>query len=104
MSVKLGAKLIEFENGNAGIAVPSREKLARDGHPDRGLETSSASQRGTPGTIPVRQILTGTAVLVAACAASLLVIERLFRVLKPEIMMIGWFNRLWTVLVASQLF
>jgi hypothetical protein len=34
--------------------------------------------------------LTGTAVLVAAYAASLLVIERLFRVLKPKIMMIGW--------------
>jgi hypothetical protein len=44
--------------------------------------------------------LTGTAVLVAAYAASLLVIERLFRVLKPKIMTIGWFNRLWTVLVA----
>jgi hypothetical protein len=40
--------------------------------------------------------LTGTAMLVAAYAASLLVIERLFRVLKPKIMMMGWFNRLWT--------
>jgi hypothetical protein len=44
--------------------------------------------------------LTGTAVLLAAYAASLLLIERLFRVLKPKIMMIGWFNRLWTVFVA----
>jgi hypothetical protein len=44
--------------------------------------------------------LTGTAVLVAAYAASLLVIERLFRVLKPKIMMMGWFNRLWTGFVA----
>jgi hypothetical protein len=43
--------------------------------------------------------LTGTAVLAAAYAASLLVIERLFRVLKPKIMMIGWFERLWTVIV-----
>ena len=44
--------------------------------------------------------VTGTAVLVAAYAASLLVIERLFRVLKPKIMMMGWFNRLWTGFVA----
>ena len=44
--------------------------------------------------------LTGTAMLVAAYAASLLVIERLFRVLKPKIMMMGWFNRLWTGFVA----
>lgn len=46
--------------------------------------------------------LTGTVVLIAAYAASLLVIERLFRVLKPKIMMIGWFNRLWTVFVTSR--
>jgi hypothetical protein len=44
--------------------------------------------------------LTGTGMLVAAYAASLLVIERLFRVLKPKIMMMGWFNRLWTGFVA----
>jgi hypothetical protein len=44
--------------------------------------------------------LTGTAMLVAAYAASLLVIERLFRVLKPKIMTMGWFNRLWTGFVA----
>jgi hypothetical protein len=43
--------------------------------------------------------LTGTAMLVAAYTASLLVIERLFRVLKPKIMMLGWFNRLWTSFV-----
>jgi hypothetical protein len=46
--------------------------------------------------------VTGTAVLVVAYAVSLLVIERLFRVLKPKIMMIGWFNRLWTMFVASR--
>jgi hypothetical protein len=40
--------------------------------------------------------LTGTGMLVAAYAASLLVIERLFRVLKPKLMMIGWFAKLWT--------
>jgi hypothetical protein len=40
--------------------------------------------------------LTGTGMLVAAYAASLLVIERLFRVLKPKLMMMGWFAKLWT--------
>lgn len=44
--------------------------------------------------------LTGTAMLVAAYAASLLVVERLFRVLKPKLMMMGWFARLWTGFVA----
>src|ERR1700712_1626925 len=44
--------------------------------------------------------LAGAAILVGAYAASLLVIERLFRVLKPKIMMMGWFNRLWTGFVA----
>jgi hypothetical protein len=44
--------------------------------------------------------LAGTSVLVAAYAASLVLIERLFRVLKPKIMMIGWFNRLWTGIAA----
>jgi hypothetical protein len=40
--------------------------------------------------------LTGTGMLVAAYAGSLLVVERLFRVLKPKLMMMGWFARLWT--------
>lgn len=44
--------------------------------------------------------LTGTAMLVAAYAASLLVVERLFRVLKPKLMMMTWFARLWTGFVA----
>src|SRR3954452_19943344 len=44
--------------------------------------------------------LTGTAMLVAAYAASLLVIERLFRVLKPKLMMMGWFAKLWRGCVA----
>ncbi|WP_375414082.1 hypothetical protein [uncultured Bradyrhizobium sp.] len=44
--------------------------------------------------------LTGTAMLIAAYAASLLVVERLFRVLKPKLMMMGWFARLWTGFVA----
>ena len=44
--------------------------------------------------------LTGTGMLVAAYAGSLLVVERLFRVLKPKLMMMGWFARLWTGFVA----
>ena len=39
--------------------------------------------------------LTGTGMLVGAYAASLLVIERLFRVLKPKLLMMGWFAKLW---------
>src|SRR6476659_1287790 len=40
--------------------------------------------------------LTGTGMLVAAYAASLLVVERLFRVVKPKLMMLSWFARSWT--------
>jgi hypothetical protein len=39
--------------------------------------------------------LTGTAMLLATYAASLLFVERLFRVVKPKLMMLGWFARLW---------
>src|SRR4051812_42005263 len=44
--------------------------------------------------------LTGMGMLVAAYAASLLMIERLFRVLKPKLMTIGWFAKLWSGFVA----
>jgi hypothetical protein len=44
--------------------------------------------------------LTGTGMLMAAYAGSLLVVERLFRVLKPKLMMMVWFARLWTGFVA----
>jgi hypothetical protein len=47
--------------------------------------------------------LTGTGMLVAAYAGSLLVVERLFRVLKPKLMMMGWFARLWTVFVGIRI-
>jgi hypothetical protein len=40
--------------------------------------------------------LTGTAMIVAAYAASLLAIERLFRVTKPKLMTLNRFPRLWT--------
>ena len=43
--------------------------------------------------------LTGTGMLVAAYAASLLVVERLFRVVKPKLMILGWFARMWTWVV-----
>ena len=39
--------------------------------------------------------LAGTAMLVATYAASLLLVERLFRVVKPKLMMLGWFARFW---------
>jgi hypothetical protein len=44
--------------------------------------------------------LTGTGMLVAAYAASLLVIERLFRIVKPKLMTIRWFAKLWSGFVA----
>ncbi len=43
---------------------------------------------------------TGTAVIVGAYAASLLVLERLFRIVKPKLLTLGWFARLWSWLVA----
>lgn len=38
----------------------------------------------------------GTAIIVGAYVVSILIIERLFRVVKPKLMMMGWFARLWT--------
>ena len=43
--------------------------------------------------------VTGTIVIVAAYGASLLVVERLFAVVKPKLMKLNWFARLWTWLV-----
>jgi hypothetical protein len=42
----------------------------------------------------------GTAMILGAYAISLLVIERLFRVVKPKLMMLGWFASLWIWVVA----
>ena len=39
--------------------------------------------------------LTGTAVLVAAYTVSILLVERLFRLLKPNLMRLYWFQRAW---------
>ena len=40
--------------------------------------------------------LTGTGMLVGAYAASLLVTERLFQIVKPKLMTIGLFAKLWS--------
>jgi hypothetical protein len=39
--------------------------------------------------------LTGTAVLVAAYTVSILLVERLFRLLKPNLMRLRWVRRAW---------
>jgi len=39
---------------------------------------------------------TGTGMILGAYAVSLLVVERLFRVVKPKLMTISWFSKLWT--------
>jgi hypothetical protein len=38
----------------------------------------------------------GTAVMLAAYAGSLFVVERLFKVLKPKLLTLSWFAWLWT--------
>src|SRR5579863_7110161 len=43
--------------------------------------------------------LTGTWMIVDAYAGSLLIVERLFRTVKPKLMLIGWFATLWMWLV-----
>jgi hypothetical protein len=44
--------------------------------------------------------VTGTLVIVAAYATSLLLVERLFRIVKPKLMRLRWFASLWTWLVS----
>jgi hypothetical protein len=44
--------------------------------------------------------LTGTGMMVAAYAASLLLVERLFRVVKPKLLMLDWFAKLWRWVLA----
>lgn len=39
--------------------------------------------------------ITGTLVIIAAYAASLLLVERLFTIVKPKLMTLNWFARLW---------
>jgi hypothetical protein len=44
--------------------------------------------------------ITGTAMVVAAYAASLLVIERLFALVKPKLLTLPWFAKAWNGFVA----
>src|SRR3954452_23409593 len=44
--------------------------------------------------------ITGTGMIVAAYAASLLVIERLFVIVKPKLLMLPWFASIWRRFVA----
>jgi hypothetical protein len=40
--------------------------------------------------------ITGTIIIIAAYAASLLLVERLFRVVKPKLLTLPWFVWFWT--------
>jgi hypothetical protein len=44
--------------------------------------------------------ITGTVMIVAAYATSLLVVERLFRIVKPKLLTLPWFARLWAWFLA----
>ena len=44
--------------------------------------------------------LAGTVVIVCAYAASLLIVERLFKIVKPKLLKLPWFARLWGWFVA----
>src|SRR5467141_589492 len=46
--------------------------------------------------------LTGTAMIVGAYAVSLLFVEPLFRLVKPRLMTLSWFAKLWTLFVATR--
>lgn len=41
----------------------------------------------------------GTAMIVAAYSASLLLVERLFKIVKPKLLKLRWFARLWCRLI-----
>ncbi len=47
--------------------------------------------------------ITGTVMIVAAYAASLLLVERLFRIVKPKLLTVPWFARLWAGWVALRI-
>jgi hypothetical protein len=44
--------------------------------------------------------ITGTAMIVAAYVGSLLIVERLFRMVKPKLLTLPWFASLWTKILA----
>jgi hypothetical protein len=43
--------------------------------------------------------ITGTVTIIFAYAVSLLVIERLFKIVKPKLLTLPWFARLWSWIV-----
>jgi hypothetical protein len=44
--------------------------------------------------------LTGTGIIIGAYALSLFFVERLFRAVKPKLLMLGWFAKLWKLFTA----
>jgi hypothetical protein len=44
--------------------------------------------------------ITGVGIVIVAYAASLLVVERLFRIVKPKLLMLPWFARFWVGVVS----
>jgi hypothetical protein len=44
--------------------------------------------------------ITGTVMIIAAYATSILLVERLFQIVKPKLLTIPWFERLWARIVA----
>ncbi|MDA9409560.1 hypothetical protein XH80_23245 [Bradyrhizobium sp. CCBAU 45384] len=44
--------------------------------------------------------ITGIAVIVCAYAASLFLVERLFRIVRPKLLTLPWFARLWNWLLS----
>ena len=44
--------------------------------------------------------ITGTIMIVVAYAASLFLVERIFRIIKPKLLTLPWFARLWNWFVA----
>jgi hypothetical protein len=40
--------------------------------------------------------ITGTGMIIIAYTASLLVVERLFRIVKPKLLTLPWFARIWS--------
>lgn len=44
--------------------------------------------------------ITGSIVIACAYAASLLILERLFRIVRPKLLTLPWFARLWFVVLS----
>jgi hypothetical protein len=46
--------------------------------------------------------ITGTAMIVAAYAGSFFVVERLFRIVKPKLLTLPWFAKLWAKVLTAR--